>query len=92
MVQKSFHELPSDERKDFETACALHGFVREDFDVTAEEAIPQTDGANHIPRAITVARVIGGEARRYPGGNGSSWTAAFELDLEQDVFGFPLAD
>lgn len=92
MAKMLFHELPADERESFESACALHGFVREDFYVAEEEGIPLTGGPNRIPREVTVARVIGGEVRRYPGGAGTSWTAAFEQDLERDVFGFPLAD
>lgn len=92
MVQKLFHELPADEREGFESVCALHGFVREDFDVAAEEGIPSSGGPNRILREVIVARVAGGEARRYPGGAGVAWTVAFEQDLERDVFGFPLAD
>ncbi|MHA7680835.1 hypothetical protein [Cupriavidus sp. PET2-C1] len=92
MVQKLFYELPADERENFESACARHGFVPEDFDVAAEEGTPLADSLNHTLREITVTRVIGSEVRRYPDGAGSSWIAAFEQDLLQDVFGFPLAD
>ncbi len=94
MVQKSFHELPADERAEFEAACTRHGFVREDFDVSAEEGLPLDGGphSHHIHRKITVARVTRSEIQIYPAGPGTSWTVAFERDLEQDVFGFPLAD
>lgn len=92
MVQKLFYELPADERENFESACARHGFVPEDFDVAAEEGTPLADSPNHTLREITVTRVIGSEVRRYPDRAGSSWIAAFEQDLLRDVFGFPLAD
>lgn len=91
MVQKLFHELPVDERGDFESACARHGFVREDFEVGEEEGISQGSGSSHIPRKITVARV-GGGVQVYPAATGISWTVAFERDLERGEFGFPLAD
>ncbi len=48
MVQKLFYELPADERENFESACARHGFVREDFDVAAEEGTPLADSPNHV--------------------------------------------
>lgn len=92
MVQKLFYELPADERESFESACARHGFVQQDFDVAAEEGTPLAGRPSHTPREITVARVIGGEVRRYPDRAGTSWTAAFEQDLARDIFGFPLAD
>ncbi|MGO4332975.1 hypothetical protein AB4Z48_18965 [Cupriavidus sp. 2TAF22] len=90
MAQLRFHELPAQERDDFASACALHGFALEDFEVSAQDG---RDGApGHASRSITVARVTGGEAREYRDGVQGAWTAVFERDLAQDVFGFPLAD
>ncbi|WP_420992344.1 hypothetical protein ACKI2N_030390 [Cupriavidus sp. 30B13] len=93
MAPLRFHELPAQERDDFASACALHGFIQEDFEVGAEVGAQAAgDGAAGQPsRRITVARVTGGEARVYRDGP-LAWTAAFERDLAQDVFGFPLAD
>ncbi|WP_454725538.1 MULTISPECIES: hypothetical protein [Cupriavidus] len=88
MAQLRFHELPAQERDDFASACALHGFAQDDFEVSAELA---GDGDAGSSRRIAVARVTGGEARQYRDGP-AGWTAAFERDLAQDVFGFPLAD
>lgn len=92
MVQKLFHELPENERDDFESACARHGFVGEDFDVSAEEGVSPSSESIHIPRKVTVARVFGGDAQVYPAATDYSWTVAFERDLERGEFGYPLAD
>ncbi|WP_042885005.1 hypothetical protein [Cupriavidus necator] len=92
MVQKLFHELPAGEQAAFEAACARHGFVREDFEVTVDEGIIPRGGPGQTSRKVTVARVSGSAMQSYLAGGGISWTAAFERDLEQDVFGFPLAD
>ncbi|WP_020203390.1 MULTISPECIES: hypothetical protein [Cupriavidus] len=89
MAQLRFHELPAQERDAFASACALHGFAQEDFEVSAAAA---GDGdAGRPPRRIAVVRVTGGEAREYRDGP-VRWTEAFERDLARDVFGFPLAD
>jgi hypothetical protein len=92
MVQKLFHELPENERNDFESACARHGFVGEDFDVSAEEGLSPSSGSSHIPRKVTVVRVIGGDAQAYLAATDNAWTVAFERDLERGDFGYPLAD
>ncbi len=92
MIQKLFHELPVEECGDFESVCARHGFVPEDFEVREEDGISQGSGSSPIPRMITVARVVGGDVQVYPATTGISWTVAFERDLERGDFGFPLAD
>lgn len=86
MVLKRYHELPAEEREAFEAACARHGFVVEDFEVTADD-----DGPN-AQRTISVGRVVGSQFERYATADGAVWVGRFERDLAGDVFGFPLAD
>jgi len=92
MTRKQHQELPlsDDERDDFASACARHGFVPEDFEIRSEQLEP--GGSPGPGRKITVTRVAGGDLRTYAAGNGVAWAAAFERDLAQDVFGYPLAD
>lgn len=86
MVLKRYHELPADERDAFEAACARHGFVAEDFEISVE------DGAGNAQRSISIGRVVGSQFEQYATADGVAWVALFERDLAGDVFGFPLAD
>ncbi|CAG9178574.1 MULTISPECIES: hypothetical protein [Cupriavidus] len=86
MVLKRYHEFPAEERDAFETACARHGFVVEDFELTEDDNRPAAQ------RTINVGRVVGSQFERYTTADGVLWVERFERDLADDVFGFPLAD
>ncbi|WER44589.1 hypothetical protein CupriaWKF_09510 [Cupriavidus sp. WKF15] len=86
MAQKRYHELPTGERDAFEAACARHGFVPEDFEVSVQEH------AANAQRTISIGRVVGSQFEQYATADGIDWVALFERDLAGDVFGFPLAD
>lgn len=81
MGRQSLHDMPLAVREAFADACARHGFVWEDFEVSADAEV------------VSVAPVAGGDLRAYPTAAGDvPWTVAFERDLALDVFGPPLAD
>ena len=86
MVQKRYDELPEGERDAFEAACARHGFVADDFEVSVKE------GANTAQRIINVGRIVGSQFEQYATADGIAWVVLFERDLARDTFGFPLAD
>ncbi|MGN5479652.1 hypothetical protein ACTMU2_30370 [Cupriavidus basilensis] len=75
MVLKRYHELPAVERDAFEAACARHGFVAEDFEVSVE------DGPANAQRTISIGRVVGSEFEKYATDAGAAWVACFERDL-----------
>jgi hypothetical protein len=89
MVQKRIYDFPGNERDAFTLACARHGFVSEDFEVSAEESDQR---AGEGIRSVTVARVVGGALQVYRATGGGSWIPDFEKDLARNEFGFPLAD
>jgi hypothetical protein len=86
MTIKWLEELPADEVQDFGSACAKRGMVGADFEVCADEAYP-VNGIGHIRRIAFVKRKGRPEGKEYPAGSGTSWTAAFEVDLLAGVFG-----
>jgi hypothetical protein len=79
MTQRLLNEFPDDEQNDFQVACERFGFIRDDFQITAEETYPPGGHGGPIRREVTVARQD--FVRIYPAGNGTSWTVDFEDDL-----------
>ncbi|SDD05569.1 hypothetical protein SAMN05216345_105393 [Cupriavidus sp. YR651] len=84
--QYRFDDLPDAAREGFEGACLRHGFVHDDFEVDWDDR-PDKAGRN-----LTVTRITGGDLQHYALDGSDTWLRDFERDLQQGVFGVPLAD
>ncbi|GGP24535.1 hypothetical protein [Silvimonas amylolytica] len=83
MPQKLFYQFDPNEQDEFISACERHGYVYEDFDVVANDAL--LNGAGEHQREISVARFD--RIRMYLGSEGPiGWLREFETDLARGSF------
>ena len=86
-MEKTFEDLPKSEQEDFVHACKTYGHRPEDLKVTFWVKYPSDGQPGPIARQVRVANSLTETVWQYDGGNGTSWTMAFENDLKKHNFG-----
>lgn len=82
----AFERFPQDEQEDFRSSCKRWRKKPEEFVVRAEERDSSATSVTPLQRDVIVLHVPSGKARRYAAGNGTSWNAKFEDDLQAVYF------
>jgi hypothetical protein len=82
----AFNLFPEHEQDNFRSSCVRWRKRPNEFLVKAEETDVPAVPPMPIQRQVIVVHVSSAKARRYQAGQGSSWNAAFEDDLQALYF------
>ncbi|AMP04445.1 transcriptional regulator [Collimonas pratensis] len=80
--------IDPDEKSDFYAILQAQHLAAEDFELhEVDTTDPKTDEIFALTGFVTVSRKSSGRKKQYPIGDGSTWVAEFERDLQQGAFG-----
>ena len=72
------------EHEEFQNVCKRLGFNSQEFDLKEILVSP-----NSFNSELFITRKSNGIRKLYQVGNGTKWSAEFEIDLESFIFGVP---